>query len=128
MLFSFSFILRKVRHIPVFFSTSLGEMWLPGLFSCEQIKFSIRFIFFGGYCSLSAWASSSIHRIIFLKSFQKCVDGKSIPTFCWMLLTNFVSIPSSFKKIIQWQLLLRWRTSWFPQSDTNWCEIENHCE
>ena len=57
------------------------------------------FIFSGGNCSLSAWTSSSIHRIVFLKYFLKSVDRNSIPTFCWMLLTNFISISSSFKKM-----------------------------
>ena len=96
ILFSLSFVLRKYSLYRCFFQPLLAICGYQDYLLANKLNF----IFFGSNCSWSAWTSSSVHRIIFLKSFQKYVDGNSIPTFCWMLVTNFISIPSSFKKII----------------------------
>ena len=91
---------------------------------------------------MSAWTSSSIQRIFFLKSFQKSADRNPIPNFCWMPLKIFLILPS-FKKIIindsfffvgktmistKWhQLRERWKSLWIKnltvfkkRNELNW--------
>ena len=41
-----------------------------------------------------------VNRLNSQYGFRKYVDGNSIPTFCWMILTDFISVTFSFKKII----------------------------
>ena len=103
-----------------FFSTSLGNMYLPGFSSCEQIKFSIRF------------SSSSVVIV-------RCLPESallSIELWSWNLFNSMwiktllqllLLAPYKFYKHsilfqenrFQWQLFLRGRRPWFPQNDTN---------
>ena len=65
ILFSLSFVSWKYGLCQCFFQPLLATR---NIF----LNFESVFIFVSGNCSLSAWTSFFIHRIIFLKSFQKC--------------------------------------------------------